>query len=125
MHLSAAWAPLHTPILVLALLVAAVHVADIVHPAWSRLRSLVSIAGHIAGLAVLWSLYRAGPLVDVTGIAGAEARADRLQHTLDMIFGVGLLAAALIWGVGLGVEIWRLAQAARPHTPPPIPGAAA
>ncbi len=124
-HLSAAWAPLHAPILVLALLVAAVHVADIVRPAWSRLRSLVSIAGHIAGLAVLWILYRAGPLVDVTGIAGAEARAERLQHTLDMVFGVGMLAAALMGGVALGVEIWRLLLAARSHTPPPIPGSAA
>jgi len=110
LHLSDAWTPFQTPILILALVVAAVHVADILHPAWSRLRSLVSIAGHIAGIAVAGMLYRARPLVDVIMSPGAEDR----THELNLIFEIGLGLAVLGWAIGLGVEVWRVIQATRP-----------
>ena len=115
LHLSDAWAPFHTPILVLALVVAAVHVADIVYPAWSRLRSLVSIVGHFWGIAVAGMLYRARPLVDVIVSPGAE---DRTRE-LNAIFEIGLGLAALGWAIGLGVEVWRLLRSLQVGVPGP------
>jgi hypothetical protein len=115
-ELSEAWAQVHTPVAVLALLVAAVHVSDIIHPAWSRLRSAVSMLGHVGGLAVLWVLFRAGPLVALTpaGEQEAGARAAKLLQGVDTGLHVALGVAGLIWAIGLGVEVWRQVKATRP-----------
>jgi hypothetical protein len=113
LHFSEAWAQLHTPILVLALLVAAVHVADILHPAWSRLRAGVSILGHIGGLAVLWVLFRAGPLVSVTAAEAESQRALELAHTINGFVSPVLAFVGFFWAIGMGVEIWRLIQSVR------------
>jgi hypothetical protein len=114
LHFAQVWDQLHAPILVLALLTAAVHVSDILHPAWSRLRALVSIAGHIGGLAVLWVLFEAGPLVSVTASAAESQRALELASTINRFFDPVLGFIGLIWAIGMGVEIWRLIQSIRP-----------
>ncbi len=114
LHFAEAWGQVHTPILVLALLTAAVHISDIVHPAWSRLRAVVSIVGHIGGLAVLWVLYRAGPLVSVTASAAESQRALELANTINRFFDPVLGFIGLIWAIGMGVEIWRLIRSMRP-----------
>jgi len=124
LHFSEALDQVYTPILVLALAAAAVHIADIVHPAWSRLRSVVSILGHIVGLAVLWVLFRAGPLVSVTASAEEGERALKVAETVNMVFGLTLGVIGLFWAIGLGVEIWRQMQATRPKRIPPIPAGA-
>jgi hypothetical protein len=118
LHFSEAWAQVHTPVLVLALVTAAVHIADIVHPAWSRLRAVVSILGHIGGLAVLWVLFRAGPLVSVTAAAEEGQRAAELANTINGIFGPVLGFVGLFWAIGLGVEVWRMIQSVRPNRMP-------
>ncbi len=115
LHFSEAWAQLHTPILALALLTAAVHVSDILHPAWSRLRALVSIAGHIGGLAVLWVLFRAGPLVSVTAAEAEGERALQLANTINGFVGPLLGIVGLFWAIGMGVEVWRLIESIRPR----------
>jgi hypothetical protein len=116
LHFAEAWAQVHTPILVLALLTAAVHIADIVHPAWSRLRAVVSILGHVGGLAILWVLFRAGPLVSVTASAAESQRALETANTINGVFGPALGIVGLFWAIGMGVEIWRLIQSIRPKT---------
>ncbi len=118
LHFSEAWAQLHTPILALALLTAAVHISDIIHPAWSRLRAVVSILGHIGGLAVLWVLFRAGPLVSVTAWAAAGQRALEMANTINGLFNPILGIVGLFWAIGMGVEVWRLIQSIRPKTIP-------
>jgi hypothetical protein len=118
LHFAEAWAQLHTPILVLALLTAAVHAADIVYPAWSRLRAVVSILGHIGGLAILWVLFRAGPLVSVTASAAESQRALELANTINRFFDPVLGFIGLFWAIGMGVEVWRLIQSVRPKAIP-------
>ena len=114
LHFADAWAQLHTPILVLALLTAAVHISDILHPAWSRLRALVSIAGHIGGLVILWMLFRAGPLVSVTAAEAESQRALELANTINGFFSPVLGIIGLFWAISMGVEVWRLIQSVRP-----------
>jgi hypothetical protein len=118
LHFAEAWAQLHTPILVLALLTAAVHIADIVHPAWSRLRAVVSIVGHAGGLAVLWVLFRSGPLVSVTASAAESQRALEVANTINEFFNPILGVIGLFWAIGMGVEVWRLIQSIRPKAIP-------
>jgi hypothetical protein len=118
LHFAQAWDQLHTPILILALLTAAVHIADILHPAWSRLRAIVSILGHIGGLAVLWALFRAGPLVSVTASATESQRALELANTINGLFNPLLGIVGLFWAIGMGVEVWRLIQSIRPKAIP-------
>ena len=118
LHFSQAWDQVHTPVLVLALLTAAVHLADVVHPAWSRLRAVVSILGHVGGLAVLWVLFRAGPLVSVTGAAEEGERSAQLAATVNTLFYPVLFFVGLAWAIGMGVEIWRLVQSIKPKTAP-------
>jgi hypothetical protein len=118
LHFSEAWAQLHTPILVLALLTAAVHISDILHPAWSRLRAVLSILGHIGGLAVLWVLFRAGPLVSVTAAEAESQRALELANTINGLLGPAIGIVGLFWAIGIGLEVWRLIQSVRPSQPP-------
>ncbi|HEY7799284.1 MAG TPA: hypothetical protein VIA80_11005 [Hyphomonadaceae bacterium] len=117
LHFAEAWAQLHAPILVLALLTAAVHLSDILHPGWSRLRAVISILGHVGGLAVLWVLFRAGPLVSVTASAEESQRAFEVANFINGIFGPVLGIVGLFWAIGMGVEIWRLIQSVRPKIP--------
>lgn len=112
--LSPAWAAVYWPVLGLALLAAASHVSDMVRPAWSRWRSMVRIAGYTAGLVVLWVLFRARPLVEI--MPRPETSAEELERALRMVDGlvtVSLGAAALIWSITIGVEVWRQMKAAR------------
>lgn len=113
--LSPAWTAVFWPILVLALMSAAGHVHDMVRPAWSRLRSAMSIAGYAGGLAVLWVLYRARPLLDVQ--PRPDTSPEELARALDLVSGildVAMGVAALIWAATIGIEIWRQMKASRP-----------
>jgi hypothetical protein len=118
LHFSQAWDQVHTPVLLLALLTAAVHLSDIVHPAWSRVRAVVSILGHIAGLAVLWVLLRAGPLVSVTAAEAEGQRALELASTINGFVAPVLSIIGLFWAIGMGLEVWRLIQSVRPRSMP-------
>ena len=124
LHFSDAWTTVYTPILVLAVTTALVHLADLFHPAWSRLRSAVSILGHIGGLAVLGVLFQADRLVIVNGSSPDAARMDQIAWSVGGGLKFVLGFTALFWAIGLGVEIWRQIQATRPVSPPPIPAGA-
>lgn len=113
LQFSEAWQAVHTPVLALALIAAAVHLADLVHPAWSRLRALTTIAAHCGGLAILWVLFRAGPLVLVEGVVVEGERATRIVQTVNLTSAAALGVAALIWSIAIGAEVWRLWQSMR------------
>lgn len=113
LHFSAAWEPVHGVILVLACLSAAVHLADIAHPAWSRIRSGVTMLGYAGGVAVAWMLLSAGPLVDVSAPEGAGERLRLAQWLVDGPFRWALIVAAVIWGVSAMVEAGRQMRAIR------------
>jgi hypothetical protein len=118
LHLSEAWATVYTPILILALMSAAVHAGDIFHPAWSRLRSAVSILGHAGGVAVMWVLLNGGRLVEVTEIAGGDTRAAQVEWWVDGPFRYMLIGIAIVWAIVVGVEVHRQIQATRPARMP-------
>lgn len=121
-HFSAAWAAVWSPVLALSVAATVVHIADIIHPAWSRIRSVLSIAGHAVGIGVLWLLFQSRPLVAVTALNGAQqVEADRVFRLFDGILFLSLGIAGLIWAVAIGVEVWRLWRSVRPIEPPPLP----
>jgi hypothetical protein len=112
---SPGWDLVYWPVLVLAVGVTVVHLADLMRPAWSPLRSVLSIVGHAAGIGVLWVLYRAQPLIMVTPTPGADAaEIDRVFWMIESIVNISLGVAALIWAINIGVEVWRLWRSARP-----------
>jgi len=114
LHFSGAWEAVYTPILILALMSAAVHLGDIFHPAWSRLRSAASILGHAGGIAVMWVLLNGGGLVEVTEIAGGDTRAEQVEWWVDGPFRYILVGMAVFWAIVLGFEVYRQIQATRP-----------
>jgi hypothetical protein len=112
---SPAWDAVWWPVLVLAVGVTLVHLADLVRPAWSPLRSVLSIIGHAWGIGVLWVLYRAQPLIVVTPVSGADVEeVERVFRIIESIVNVSMGVAALVWAVSIGVEVWRLWRSARP-----------
>lgn len=111
---SPAWDIVYWPILVLAAGAAAVHIADILHPAWSRLRSVVAIAGYLGGMAVLWVLYQSQPLILVTPVNGADpVELERVLRTADSIVTIGVGVVALIWAMLIAIEVRRLWRTSR------------
>lgn len=106
---SPAWAAVYWPILTLAVGATLVNAADLVRPAWTRARALVSIAGHTAGLGILWVLYTSQPLVSATVVnGGATEQTDRVLRIIDSVVQVSLLVTAAIWVVTIGFEVRRL-----------------
>ncbi|MDP3493471.1 MAG: hypothetical protein Q8R82_10170 [Hyphomonadaceae bacterium] len=111
---SPAWEAVYWPVLVLAAGATAVHIADIVYPAWSRARALVSIAGHLGGLAIMWVLYGSRPLVEVTPLNGADpVEMERVMRTVEGVVDVSLGVVALVWVITIGFEIRRLWRTSR------------
>lgn len=115
--LSPVWESVYWPILMLAVLGAAGHAHDMVRPAWTRIRSAMSIVGYAGGLAVLWVLFRARPLVDVQPRPGTGPEdLERALRLVDGVITVSLGVAALVCAIGLGVEVWRQVKASRAET---------
>ena len=114
-HLSPAWAVVYWPILVLAAGSAVIHLGDLLHPAWTRMRSVISIAGHAGGIAILWVLLRSQPLIEVTpAVVGDPADAEKVLRMAETILSASLGVTGLVWAVTIGLEVWRLWRAARP-----------
>jgi hypothetical protein len=65
---------------------------------------VLSILGHIGGLAVLWVLFRAGPLVSVTAAEAESQRALELANTINGVFGPALGIVGLFWAIGTGSD---------------------
>ena len=102
------------PILVLAVGVTVVHIADILHPAWSRLRSVAAIAGYLGGLAVLWVLYQSQPLILVTPMDGADpVEMERVLRAAGSVVNIAMGVGAVIWLAGIAIEVRRLWRTSR------------
>lgn len=106
---SPAWEVVYWPILALAVGATLVHAADLIHPAWTRVRSLVSIAGHLAALGIVWVLYASQPLFQATVLnGGGTENTDRLLRIMESVVQVSLIVSAAIWVVTIAVEVHRL-----------------
>jgi hypothetical protein len=116
---AAAWADVHAIVLAMAAGSAAIHLADVIHPVWSRARSVAAIVVNVVGLGVAWMLGRHGQLFEVKGPA---ALADRIAQ-LNEAFGV--ISLLIVYGLAIGlaialvVEVWRLARSFSLRGPPP------
>jgi hypothetical protein len=110
LHLSLVWDALWWPILVLGVLSAVVHVADIFHPAWSAARAALSILGRAGASLVAGALLLDGPWIEarVDGVDGT--RIDAIASILNSIVQVSLVIGILIWLAGAAIEIVRLAR---------------
>jgi hypothetical protein len=109
---SPAWAPLFAPVLVMAAAQAAIHVADVIHPAWSRVRSVASMAIAVIGLWSVWLLAQGeaqhGQLFLVDGPPGAAAKVAELNEAFATVSQVTIIGLAIGFGIALVVEAWRL-----------------
>jgi hypothetical protein len=114
---SDAWQPLWWPILILMVLTALVHIADVIHPAWSRPRAVASILGHAAGIAICWFLLQSDVLVVPTGADDAEKFA-RIADLVNMICRVSLWFTALGFLIAALVEVWRIVKTVNIDGPP-------
>lgn len=111
---SPAWAAVYWPVLVLLAGAAIVHASDLVYPYWSRVRGMISLAGYIGGIAVVWVLLQAQPLVSVVPGAGADpAEVERATLLFNNITSVSLGVVGLVCAISAGVTVWRLIKASR------------
>jgi hypothetical protein len=115
-----AWSGVHVVILGMAIGQAAIHVADILHPVSSRLRSIAAIAVDIVGLGVVWTLGRQGRLFEVAGPAALADRIDRLNHAFAFLSPVIIYGLAIGFAIALVVEAWRLVRSFDLRAPPAL-----
>jgi hypothetical protein len=115
---AAAWSAIYWPVLVLSALSVAMHVADILHPTWTRLRSAVSILISSIGLWVVWMLSQSGLLLFVEG-SPAE-RVAVLNETFETIAKLSLLGITVGFAIAIALELWRLARGLRRGNQPAL-----
>ena len=120
LDLSAAWSDVYAPVLVMAVMQAVIHLADILHPVWSRLRSFASIAVNLVVLSVVWMLARRGPLFIVHGPAALADRVAKLNQMFVTVSHVLVYGMAIGLAIALMVEIWRLARSFNLRAPPAL-----
>ncbi len=116
--LSPVWSVVYWPVLALGVLSAAAHLFDMLRPAWSRLRSAMSLVGYATGLGVLWVVFQGRPFVEVQPQPGTSPEdLERALRLVDGVFLVALGFGALVWAITLGVEVHRQIKATRMSLP--------
>lgn len=105
------WSAIFWLVLSASILSALVHVADVIHPTWTKLRSFVSIIGTSIGLGALWIAARSPEqLFAVHGPAEAADRVAQLNQAFSVVSQVTIYGLAIGFGIGLVVEVWRLVR---------------
>jgi hypothetical protein len=109
----AIWSAIFWLVLAMAVMSAATHVADVVHPTWTRLRGFVSIIGHSIGLSALWIVARSPQqLFAVHGAADPDVagRVAQLNQAFATVSQVTIYGLAIGFGIALAVEVWKLVR---------------
>jgi hypothetical protein len=101
---------LHTPILLLAIGQALSGLIVVVRPGWIAPRAAAEIVLSIAGIALAFALWRAMPLVTFSGPDAAAQGVATLQSTVDKIFKIYAVVAAVVCSGKILIEGWRLAR---------------
>ncbi|HEX5006454.1 MAG TPA: hypothetical protein VFV70_05040 [Hyphomonadaceae bacterium] len=119
-----AWSAVFAPVLAMAVLQALIHVADVIHPAWSRLRAVASIAVVLTGLWSVWLMAQAqslyGQLFTVNGPADVAERVAKLDKAFGTVSQVMLYGLAIGFAVALVVEGWRLVRSLQASEEPAL-----
>lgn len=106
---AATWAAIQLPVLVVALINAGMHAADVLYPTWSRARGIAALAAIGVGLYVTWLLATAsGQLLAVVGPAELAARLANLNAHFAVVSTVAVYGIAIGLGFALVVELRRL-----------------
>ena len=109
------WTTLYWPILAVAAWQAVAALITLVRPDRVRTRAGFDVVAHLAGLALVAVLWRAGRLVEVasSGISGPHAaEIAGLQASLDLSFHITVGVMAVVFLGMLAVSAWRLARGA-------------
>jgi hypothetical protein len=110
----AIWSAIFWLVLTMAVMSAAVHVADVIHPTWTRLRGVVSIIGTSIGLGALWIMARSPEqLFAVHGPAEAADKVAQLNQAFSVVSQVTIYGIAIGLGIAVVVEVWRLVRSFR------------
>jgi hypothetical protein len=120
LDLSSAWAVVYTPVLVMAAVQAAIHVGDVIHPTWSRLRGFAAIAVDIVGLAIVWQLAQGGRLFEIHGPADVADRVEKLNNAFGIVSQVAVYGLAIGFAIALVVEAWKLSRSFSLRAPPAL-----
>ncbi|MEW6388964.1 MAG: hypothetical protein AB1542_00745 [Pseudomonadota bacterium] len=110
LQVSPVFQELYWPILALAVVQVVSSLFLVVKPGWTAARNLAEIVGAVGGVALVWALWPAQPLVTVLAPAASEAGLANLQRVLDLTFEITLWAAAAIYLLKVAVHGWRLAR---------------
>ncbi len=108
-----AWDVVFYPVLALALVSAAIHAADIVHPSWTRIRSVVMMGIDLLGVGIFWVLANGAPLFTVTGPADAADRIAKMDSVFTSSSHVAVYGVVAAFAIALCVEGWRLLRSFR------------
>ena len=106
----AAWSEAYWPVLAIACVQAVIHVADVIHPASSRLRTLGAIGVNLVGLGILWRLAERGQLFTVHGPSALADRIAKLNEAFVSVSTVMVYSLAIGFAIALALGIWRLAR---------------
>ena len=104
---------LHTPILLLAIGQALSGLILVIRPAWIRPRAVAEILLSIAGIALVYALWRGMPLVTFTGPASVAESVATLQVMVDNIILASAVISAVICACKILIEGWRLLRPSR------------
>lgn len=110
LHFSPSWAPVWWPILIIATAQAIVHLADVVHPGWSRLRAVVAIIGCAVGVGIVSYLLSTGDLIEATVRPGYERSAADVESLIGLVLWPALFFLAVVWAIEIAVEVSRLVR---------------
>ncbi|PHY18331.1 hypothetical protein CSW59_16410 [Caulobacter sp. BP25] len=108
LQVSSVFQTLYWPILTLAVVQVVSSLLLVVKPGWTVARNLLEIVGAVGGVALVWVLWSAQPLVTVLAPAASEAGLENLQRTLDLSLEITLWVVAAISLTKVAVHGWRL-----------------
>jgi hypothetical protein len=110
LQVSSVFQTLYWPILALAIVQVVSSLFLVLKPGWTAPRNLAEIVGSVGGVALVWALWPAQPLVTVLAPAASEPGLANLQRTLDLTFQITLWTTAAICLIKVAVHGWRLAR---------------
>lgn len=111
------WQTLYWPLLAMAGVQLVSALVALLRPGWVRARAALEIVCSLAGLALAAVLWRAGRLVVVAPLDGAQPNADAiagLQTSLDLSFHLTATVMMAVFVVKIAIDLWRLFRGDRP-----------
>jgi hypothetical protein len=104
------WAALHSPVAALLAGRLAYVLVRWLRPRWKAVRGLLGATTAVGALIIAGLVYRAGQWVTVVPTGMTPDQAAGLQGSLDLAFRIAIVAAVVIWTLGILGELWKLTR---------------